>query len=59
MAKMIFVNLPVADVEKSVAFYKARGFEHTRSLLIGVASFALTIVALLGHAWTAGGATFA
>lgn len=27
MAKMIFVNLPVADVEKSVAFYKALGFE--------------------------------
>ena len=31
----------------------------TRSLLIGVASFALMIVAILGHAWTAGGATFA
>ena len=31
----------------------------TRSLLIGVASFAFTIVAILGHAWTAGGATFA
>jgi len=27
MAKMIFVNLPIADVEKSVAFYKALGFE--------------------------------
>jgi len=27
MARMIFVNLPVADVEKSVAFYKALGFE--------------------------------
>lgn len=27
MAKMIFVNLPVADVEKSVVFYKALGFE--------------------------------
>lgn len=27
MARMIFVNLPVADVEKSVEFYKALGFE--------------------------------
>lgn len=27
MARMIFVNLPVADVEKSVAFYKALGFK--------------------------------
>ncbi len=26
MSKMIFVNLPVADVEKSVAFYEAVGF---------------------------------
>ena len=26
MAKMIFVNLPVADVEKSAAFYEAVGF---------------------------------
>jgi predicted lactoylglutathione lyase len=26
MAKMIFVNLPVADVEKSTAFYEAIGF---------------------------------
>ena len=26
MPKMIFVNLPVADVEKSVAFYEALGF---------------------------------
>jgi predicted lactoylglutathione lyase len=26
MAKMIFVNLPVADVEKSAAFYDAIGF---------------------------------
>lgn len=26
MPKMIFVNLPVADVEKSVAFYEAVGF---------------------------------
>ncbi|HEX3862828.1 MAG TPA: VOC family protein [Stellaceae bacterium] len=26
MPKMIFVNLPVADVEKSAAFYKAVGF---------------------------------
>ncbi len=31
----------------------------TRSLLIGIASFAVTIVASLGHALTAGGATFA
>ena len=31
----------------------------TRSLLIGVASFALTIVVILGHAWTGGSATFA
>ena len=29
------------------------------SLLIGVASFALTIIAILGHAWTASGAIFA
>jgi hypothetical protein len=27
MAKMIFVNLPVADLERSVAFYKAIGAE--------------------------------
>ena len=27
MAKMIFVNLPVADVAKSTAFYEAIGFE--------------------------------
>ena len=27
MAKMIFVNLPVADVAKSTAFYEALGFE--------------------------------
>ena len=27
MAKTIFLNLPVADVEKSTAFYKALGFE--------------------------------
>ena len=26
MPKMIFVNLPVADVEKSAAFYEAVGF---------------------------------
>ena len=26
MPKMIFVNLPVADVEKSVDFYEAIGF---------------------------------
>ncbi len=26
MSKMIFVNLPVVDVEKSVAFYEAVGF---------------------------------
>ncbi|MGK6318061.1 VOC family protein [Sphingomonas sp. DT-204] len=26
MTKMIFVNLPVADVEKSAAFYEALGF---------------------------------
>lgn len=31
----------------------------TRSTLISVASFAITIVAILGLAWTAGGATFA
>lgn len=27
MTKMIFVNLPVADVESSTGFYKALGFE--------------------------------
>src|SRR3546814_10768387 len=27
MPKMIFVNLPVADVERSTAFYEAIGFE--------------------------------
>jgi uncharacterized protein len=26
MAKMIFVNLPVADVERSAAFHQAVGF---------------------------------
>jgi len=31
----------------------------TRSLLIGIASFALTIVAIMSYAWTAGGASFA
>jgi predicted lactoylglutathione lyase len=30
MPKMIFVNLPVADVEKSVAFYEAIGFKDER-----------------------------
>ena len=30
-----------------------------RSLLIGIASFAVTVVAILGHAWAAGGPTFA
>lgn len=28
MAKMIFVNLPVADLEVSMAFYKSIGFEN-------------------------------
>ena len=27
MPKMIFVNLPVADVARSTAFYEALGFE--------------------------------
>lgn len=27
MARMIFVNLPVVDVEKSAAFYEAVGFK--------------------------------
>ena len=26
MSKMIFINLPVADLEKSIAFYEALGF---------------------------------
>lgn len=28
MSKMIFVNLPVADLEKSMAFYTALGFSN-------------------------------
>jgi uncharacterized protein len=28
MTKMIFVNLPVADLKKSMAFYQALGFEN-------------------------------
>lgn len=28
MSKMIFVNLPVADLDASMAFYKALGFEN-------------------------------
>lgn len=28
MARMIFVNLPVADLDASMAFYKALGFEN-------------------------------
>lgn len=28
MPKMIFVNLPVADVDRSIAFYRALGFVH-------------------------------
>lgn len=31
----------------------------TRSLMIGIASFAVTTIAILGHAWTAGGTPFA
>ncbi len=27
MPKMIVVNLPVADVDRSIAFYRALGFE--------------------------------
>ncbi len=30
MAKMIFVNLPVADLPKSMAFYEAIGFTNNR-----------------------------
>ena len=28
MTKMIFVNLPVADLKASMAFYRALGFEN-------------------------------
>lgn len=41
MPKMIFVNLPVADLERSVAFYKALGAEqnmqfsdHTAAMMV-------------------------
>lgn len=30
MSKMIFVNLPVANLKASIAFYKALGFEQNR-----------------------------
>jgi predicted lactoylglutathione lyase len=35
MAKMIFVNLPVADVANSTAFYEAIGFTHDTSFCKG------------------------
>lgn len=53
MAKMIFVNLPVADVAKATAFYQALGFEQNHAFSNDVASMMAwsdTIsVMLLGH----------
>ncbi len=53
MAKMIFVNLPVADVAKATAFYEAIGFEKNAAFSNEVASSMVwsdTItVMLLGH----------
>jgi predicted lactoylglutathione lyase len=53
MAKMIFVNLPVADVAKSTAFYEAIGFQKNATFSNEKASAMIwseTIhVMLLGH----------
>ena len=38
MARMIFVNLPVADLDRSVAFYKAIGAEQNLQFTDGTAS---------------------
>jgi hypothetical protein len=32
MSRILFVNLPVADLKKSVAFYKSMGFENNPNL---------------------------
>ena len=29
MSKQIFINLPVADLPESIAFFKALGFSHS------------------------------
>ena len=53
MAKMIFVNLPVADVAKSTAFYEAIGFEkNTRFSADHASSMTWTdtiTIMLVGH----------
>ena len=57
MPKMIFVNLPVADVAASTAFYEAIGFERNATFSNEAASSMMwsdTItVMLLGHAFYA------
>jgi predicted lactoylglutathione lyase len=55
MAKMIFVNLPVADVARSTAFYEAIGFEKNAQFSAEHASSmkwtdTITIM-LVGHAF--------
>lgn len=50
MAKMIFVNLPVSDLERSTAFYQAIGAEKNEQFCDGTAScmvFSETIHAML------------
>ncbi|MDQ4061893.1 MAG: VOC family protein [Pseudomonadota bacterium] len=53
MSKMIFVNLPVADLERATAFYEAVGAEKNEQFCDGTAScmvFSETIhVMLLSH----------
>lgn len=59
MAKMIFVNLPVADVDRSIAFYEALGFTRNDSfsrpgmVASMVWSDAITIM-LLSHEYYGG-----
>jgi predicted lactoylglutathione lyase len=54
MPKMIFVNLPVADVEKAAAFYTALGFEKNEQFSQAGSAAAMTwsdtiSVMLLAH----------
>ena len=38
MTKMIFISLPVTDLQASIAFYKALGFQHNLQLSDGTAA---------------------
>lgn len=75
MAKMIFVNLPVADVARATAFYEALGFEKNPQFsgggmsrrrgrrmapgLIGFATCLATSLLLLARAAATAAAPFA